>query len=311
MVTADAVLTSAAMRVIEGAVTAHVGSQWRCVEASDLEDRSSHPAALLHGNAISVFAKLFQGAVAVDHATAELAGLTLIHDRAGAQTPVPVGDGLVQFGDRVVILFEALAERPPAERTVADWQAIGRTLATVHHARGGCFGLDQDNYFGPLHQDNRPVSTNTWAEFYAERRLLPWLAAAVDAGHVPLDVAHQVERVAGRLDRLIGPAAEPRLLHGDAQHHNFISTANGAVVIDACPYYGHPELDLALVDYFTPVPSELFAAYSELNPIDAGFYDRRELWRVFAYIGILSVDSASPWGRTFVRRLADALALYA
>jgi fructosamine-3-kinase len=310
VVTADAMLTSTVLRVIEGAVTAHVGSQWRCVEASDLEDRSSHPAALLHGSAISVFAKLFQGAVAVDHATAELAGLTLIRDRAEAQTPVPVGDGLVQFGDRVVILFEALAERPPAERTVADWQAIGRTLAALHHARGDCFGLDRDGYFGPLHQDNRPVSTNTWAEFYAERRLMPWLAAAVDAGQVPLEVAHQVERVASRLDRLIGPAPEPRLLHGDAQHHNFISTVNGAVVIDAAPYYGHPELDLALVDYFTPVPSELFAAYSELNPIDAGFHDRRELWRVFAYIGILQRRRCQPMGRSFVRRLTDALALY-
>nr|WP_239579206.1 fructosamine kinase family protein [Microlunatus panaciterrae] len=298
------------MRTIEAAVTKHLGSGWRCEDSVDLADRSSHPAALLHGGALSVFAKLIDGAGAIDQATAELSGLALIRNRSGAATPVPVGDGFVQLGERAVVLFEALAEHPPEQRTARDWEAIGRTLANLHQVRGDVYGLDQDGYFGPLHQDNRPVAANSWADFYADRRLLPWLATAVDAGHVPPDLAGRVEQIAGRLDELVGPDLGPRLLHGDAQHHNFISTADGAVVIDASPYYGHPELDLALVDYFTPVPGALFAAYTEISPIDAGFEDRRELWRLFAYLGVLTCDGASPFGRAFVRRLEAAVALY-
>ncbi len=81
-------------------------------------------------------------------------------------------------------------------------------------------------------------------------------------------------------------------------------------MIDASPYYGHPELDLALVDYFSPVPPELFLAYGEISPIDTGFAERRELWRLFAYLGILTVDGVTAWSRSFYDRLGDAVRRY-
>jgi fructosamine-3-kinase len=100
------------------------------------------------------------------------------------------------------------------------------------------------------------------------------------------------------------------LLHGDAQHHNFVSTPVGAVVIDPSPYFGHPEVDLALLDYFTPVPDVTFAAYREIQPIAPDFAVRRELWRIPAYLAILIVDADSDFGRTFTARLAAALDRY-
>jgi fructosamine-3-kinase len=36
----------------------------------------------------------------------------------------------------------------------------------------------------------------------------------------------------------------------------FVTTDTGAVVADVAPYFGHPEIDLALVDYFHPVPDD-------------------------------------------------------
>lgn len=45
-------------------------------------------------------------------------------------------------------------------------------------------------------------------------------------------------------------------------------------MIDVTPYFGHPEVDLALVDYFSPVDPELFRAYAEIAPIDVGFAGR-------------------------------------
>jgi len=46
---------------------------------------------------------------------------------------------------------------------------------------------------------------------------------------------------------LCGPEPAPSLLHGDAQQNNFVSTDAGAVIVDSAPYFGHPEVDLALV----------------------------------------------------------------
>jgi fructosamine kinase len=50
------------------------------------------------------------------------------------------------------------------------------------------------------------------------------------------------------------------------------------VVADAAPYFGHPEIDLTLVDYFQAVPQDVFDAYREIAPIDAEFAQRRNLW---------------------------------
>ena len=76
---------------------------------------------------------------------------------------------------------------------------------------------------------------------------------AIHARHEIVDV----HRIAERLPDLCGPEPRPALLHGDAQQHNFISTPAGAVVIDACPYFGHPEADLAQLGFFQPVPAEV------------------------------------------------------
>ena len=76
---------------------------------------------------------------------------------------------------------------------------------------------------------------------------------------------------AARLPGLDIPPCVPTLLHGDAQKNNYISTAAGAVVIDPAVYYGSPEMDLAYLDVFEPVPEEVFLGYREELPIDPGF----------------------------------------
>jgi fructosamine-3-kinase len=83
-------------------------------------------------------------------------------------------------------------------------------LAGLHQVYDTRFGLDRfDWLFGPLPQNNRPVASNRWADFYAERRLLPQLRRAVDSGHLPPGLAADVERLTGRLPVLCGPRATP------------------------------------------------------------------------------------------------------
>jgi fructosamine-3-kinase len=303
--------TSGARRAIEAAVSGHLGRAWHVDDSSDLAARSSHPAVILRGNGLAVFAKLASGPDARAQVAAELADLDLIGRLAGVAVPQPVGSGSVDLPDGgCVLLFEALVERIPEERTRTDWESIGRTLAQVHSVRSGEFGLDQNGYFGPLPQDNTPIPGGTWAEFYRERRVLPSLASAVDAGSVDEVTRRRAERLLDRLDDLAGPDPQPALLHGDAQHHNFVSTAAGAVVIDPSPYFGHPEFDLALLGYFTPVPDATFSAYAEVRPIAADFHERRELWRLFPYLAVLTVDPSGDFGRSFVPKLTAALDRY-
>jgi fructosamine-3-kinase len=276
-------LRPAVVEPIERAASGHLGRRWRCLGFTDLAGRSSHPCGILTGRPFSVFAK-FGGA----HVATELAALDQLRRRSAAPVPTPIGPGVVRVADGVVLLLEALDERPT--RTSADHRAIGRTLAHLHQVHDEQFGLPGfQGFFGPFPQDNEAVASNSLADFHAERRLLPALRWAADAGTLPAALARGVERVADRLPLLCGPEPRPSLLHGDAQQNNFVSTAAGAVIVDPAPYFGSPEVDLALLDYFAPVPDDVFAGYREVAAIEAGFAERRELWRLHAYLAVVAV----------------------
>ena len=306
---AHPLLGAPVLAAIERAASAHRGRRWAGQGFTSLDDRASHPCGILRGTPFSVFAKLGPAAGAREQFTAELAGLRLL--RRAAPVPVPVASGLAETPAGALLLYEALPERRPEARQPRDWRAIGQVLAALHQVRHERFGLDgPGGFFGPLPQDNRPVPANRWADFYRERRLLPMLRTAVDSGHLPPDLAAGMAEIAARLPALAGPEPPPSLLHGDAQQNNFVSTAAGAVVIDAAPYFGHPEADLALVDYFRPVPGEVFAAYRDIAPIDPGFAERRELWRLAAYLAVIAVDGPGPFGRRYLGRLTAAVRSY-
>ena len=257
-----------------------------------------HPCAILSDGAYSVFAKLSEAANGLDQFEIELAGLRLLSQRAGVLSPTPVG--IVSVADGTILVMEEVRAVARAPR---HWRQMGQALACIHKVKGERFGLERHGYFGPLFQDNTPMSD--WPTFYAERRLWPGLRLAIDSGNMPPQVIRQVERVISRLPELCGPTVAPALLHGDAQQNNFVSTELGPVVIDPAAYYGNPEMDLAYVDYFQPVPDDVFRGYQDELPIDPGFWGRRGLWRVWGYLACVAVG-----GPGYLSNLTEALQCY-
>ncbi|WP_328988677.1 fructosamine kinase family protein [Kribbella sp. NBC_01245] len=292
----------AVIREVERTASTHLGFPWHATGFTNLDDLASHPCGLFSGTALTVFAKLGDH----DHFTAELQGLSLL--RPSVRVPTPVATGIAQTDSGTLLLLEA--EAAQEARTDDHWRSIGTTLATLHDVQAEHFGNTFDGFFGPLPQDNRPVTTNTWPDFYAERRLTPRLRSAVDSGHLPPDLAKKIEALIHRLPTLCGPEPTPSLLHGDAQQNNWLTTPTGAVLIDTAPYFGHPEIDLALLDYFEPVPAAAFEAYKEIRPIDPGFAERRELWRLYGYLAVVTVDGDSAFGRPFLAKVAEAIDAY-
>lgn len=289
----NAALTS----IIEERVSAHLGRRWHITTTVDKVDEASHPAALLSDGVSTVFVKINQGALAWDQLQVELAGLRLISNEAGVLVPTVIDTLVVDNGALVIMEHvEALPWQP------AGWRAYGRSLAQLHSAHGPHFGLESQGYWGSLPQDNRPLEE--WPAFFWQRRIEPRLRAAVDSGNLPRNFVSEIEALVPRLAELCGPAVQPTLLHGDAHQNNIINTANGPVFIDPAAYYGHPEVDLAFVDFFAPVGEELYAGYAEVQPIAAGFKERRGLWLLPAWLAMVELD-----GPQHLAALAAALAL--
>lgn len=249
----------------------------------------------------AVFAKLSNAANAADQFEAELAGLNLIRQRSGVGVPTPIGVSTLEGG--AILLLEAVKDIVAA-RGEKHWRDIGRALARLHQVKSDVCGLHTHGYFGPIYQDNRPL--REWPAFYAERRLWPRLISAIDAGHMPTAIARQVERVIARLPELCGPTPTPVLLHGDAQQNNWISTEAGALVVDPAVHFGHPELDLAYLGYWQEIPDIVLDGYREELPIDPGFAERRDLWRISGYLAAVAVA-----GKDYLPLLTNALNRYA
>jgi fructosamine-3-kinase len=263
-----------------------------------MNDFSSHPSAILSDGVYSVFAKFSSAANGLEQFETELSSLRFISRISGVRIPTPIENILVDGG--VVMILEGIQA---VDRTSKEWRQIGQALAQIHQVHGEQFGLDTHNYFGPFYQDNRPLGD--WPTFYAERRLWPRLVGAINAGQLPSEVIRQLEKLILRIPELCDRDVLPTLLHGDAQHNNFISTTSGAVIIDPAIYYGDPEMDLAYLDYFHPMPEDVFDGYQEVLPIDPGFHERRDLWRIYGYLAVVEIE-----GTSYLPQLVNAVQKY-
>ncbi|MBN2086681.1 MAG: fructosamine kinase family protein [Anaerolineales bacterium] len=284
---------------LEAAVANFRGRAWHIRSITDLSEFACHPCGIFSDGEVGIFAKFSEAFDAAKQFEIELDDLQYLASRAGVMVPNPVG--VVPAANGVLFISEAQAA---VERGPRQWRQMGAALARIHRINSDRCGFLHDNYFGPLVQENTPI--REWSIFYERHRLSPRLKAAVDSGNLPPAVASQMEKVIARLPQLCGPDPTPSLLHGDAQQNNFISTEKGAVIIDPAVYYGHPEMDLAFIDYFQPVPADFFLGYREELPIDPGFRDRRDLWRIAGYLAAIEVE-----GPAHIPRLTDALRRYA
>jgi protein-ribulosamine 3-kinase len=257
-----------------------------------------HPCAILSDGCFSVFVKFSEAGNGSEQFEIELAGLQLLRERSGVLAPTPIGILPVPGG--CILILETVQA---VDRTPRHWRQIGQTLAHIHKVKGSQFGLETYGYFGPLHQNNTLM--NDWPTFYAECLLRPGLRLAIDSGNMPSSLIRQVEKLISRLPGLCGPETAPSLLHGDAQQNNFISTKMGAVIIDPAVYYGNPEMDLAFIDYFQAVPEDVFAGYQDELPIDPGFMERRDLWRIWGYLAAVTVEGAG-----YLDKLTNAVQKY-
>jgi len=196
---------------------------------------------------------------------AEARGLAWLAEAAGA--PVPE---VLAADDDCLVLAWVEAALPTAE--VAE--GFGRALAGTHAAGASGFGAEKDGYIGLLPLPNG--SATSWAEFYAARRIEPYLRTAADRGAIgPVD-AGVVSDVLARLDRLAGPEEPPARLHGDLWSGNLLWGADGKVhLVDPAAHGGHRETDLALLALFgSPHLGRILAAYDEVAPLSEGWQHR-------------------------------------
>ena len=189
---------------------------------------------------------------------------------------IPVADVLGVQADCLILSWVE-----PARPTPEAAAELGRSLARLHAAAPDGFGAEEDGFIGTLPLPNKPAPT--WPEFFAVRRILPYLRLCTDRGQIAGPDAEAVEGVVRRIVDLAGPDEPPARIHGDLWSGNVVwNSDRHAVLIDPAAYGGHRETDLAMLALFgMPQQARVIAAYDEECPLADGWEERQSLHQLF------------------------------
>jgi fructosamine-3-kinase len=168
----------------------------------------------------------------------------------------------------------------PARASPESSAALGRSLARLHASGAEMFGAAEDGYIGSLPLPNRTAPS--WAEFFATRRVLPYLKLASDRGHIAGQDVSAVEALIGRMTTLAGPEEPPARIHGDLWSGNVVWSLEHGTLIDPAAHGGHRETDLAMLALFgLPHLQRLMDAYEDEHPLADGWEERQPMHQLF------------------------------
>lgn len=260
------------------------------VRAAPVAGGCISPAARVEAGGRTVFVKWAGAASPAGLFAAEAASLT----RLASARAVRVPRVLAVSGDAIVLEW-----LEPGRAGAAGWQALGASLARLHRSSASAFGLEHDNFIGPLPQPNawRPA----WPAFFREQRIAPQLARALRTGAFASGDRALLARFTDALDDTLRDAAPdgPSLLHGDLWSGNAYPMRDGEIaLIDPASYYGDREVDLAMAELFGGFPGTFFDAYEAAWPTPAGRAQRRAAYQVYYLLVHVNLFGAGYAART-------------
>lgn len=185
----------------------------------------------------------------------------------------------------------------------SDWSEFFQNLALMHLISQEVFG-GSDNFIGALPQVN--TFRNNWVPFFRANRLLPQWHMALEQGWFTSGDTKNWEGLLGKLPELM-PIERPALVHGDLWSGNVHPTEEGILMIDPCPYFGHREMDLAMMQLFSGIPVESFLSeYENVYPLEPGLAERIEIYQLYYLLVHLNLFGSSylPAVRRIIQRFS-------
>ena len=225
--------------------------------------QTEHRDAVIKINERELFPHMFKS---------EAEGLKLLNSSA-FRIPEVIAHG--DFEDWSYIIMEYI----DSQGKVMDQGEFGQRLAELHLQTDSKFGLGMDNYIGSLAQANN--KEDSWATFYTNRRLNPLIKLAYDQNLLESKMLKSFEKLCNELHNLI-PIEVPAFLHGDLWQGNLICDEHSSpVLIDPAVYYGHREMDLAMLQLFGSISSTALDSYNHVFPLKKDWANRIDIHQLY------------------------------
>jgi len=228
---------------------------------------------------------------------AEAKGLKILSATDSFETPKVFETGI--FNEVSFLLMTFI----PSLEDVSNPKLFAKNLVKMHQNTQAQFGLDFDNFIGELPQKN--TLENNWSDFYTTHRLLPQIALAQQKNLLPTEINKQLEQLLINLPELL-PNEQPALLHGDLWNGNYFYNLQGnPVLFDPAIYFGHREMDLAMMHLFGGFDKQIFEIYNALFPLENNWKQRIPLYQLYPLLVHLNL-----FGESYLASISQIIKSY-
>ena len=184
-----------------------------------------------------------------------------------------------------------LEDLPAAGQLARAWAQLADVLDHLHMPTGNPYGWDGDYAFGNVAIPNGRKSS--WVEFWGDNRLRCHLP------HVDRHLGDRLEELVRRLGDFLPDHPPAVLLHGDLWGGNIlVNDVSISGLIDPAAYYGHREVDLAMLSLFDHPP----VAFFEACGLEEGWRERQPIYRLWPLL-----VHARLFGGSYVRQASACL----
>lgn len=190
--------------------------------------------------------------------------------------PVP----RTHFVSETLLLMDYVENDGAGDRTAAEEHAAD-CLAALHAVTAPAFGFERDTVIGALPQPN--PWTESWCDFFRDRRLLAMGRIAMDSGRLPVDTFRRLEIFCGRLERFIEQPPRPGLVHGDVWAGNVLFRGGRvAAFIDPALSFADPEVEIAYIEWLSTFGPAFHRRYQSRHAPRPGYREaRRDIYNLF------------------------------
>jgi len=199
--------------------------------------------------------------------------------------------GVAYYPRPLLLAGDLLVKDSPYALLVMDYHELvtlssenaskaGVCLARQHQIHQAKFGWEHDNFIGLTVQQNQ--WSQSWSAFFAERRLVPQLELAITKGLDSVTV-RAIEATINRLADILDDSIQASLLHGDLWLGNlgFSRLKHTPLFYDPAPYFGDPEVDIAMTKLFGSLPDAFYRTYHEIFPLREGHIERAKIYDLY------------------------------
>lgn len=204
---------------------------------------------------------------------AEAKALTILRKKSQFKIPTLIAQDCLDNYSFLILEFVEM------QSSYKNPEEFARLLAGLHKNTNNSFGLDHDNFIGNLVQHNNPKQD--WIEFYVTQRLEIHFKMAFNNGYFSSSDQRSFSEFCENLESFI-PKEKPALIHGDLWSGNYkLATNANPVLFDPALYYGHREMDLAMMKLFGGFNPKVFFEYDQNFPLEIEWQERIPIHQLY------------------------------